>query len=94
MSADAAPHLGEEPVHKDGLVLSEPVDPEDTLNIVGGVPRGVEDDDPVGGHQVDPQRAGPCRNEEQTTSGKSASRADTVRRDTCHGSSHLKRSAT
>lgn len=40
-------------------MLSEPVDPEDTLDIVGGVPRGVKDDDPVGSNQVDPQRASP-----------------------------------
>lgn len=65
------PHLGEEPVHKYSLVLSEAVDPKDTLDIIGGVPRGVKDDDPVGSHQVDPQRASPCWNEEQTTSGES-----------------------
>lgn len=50
-------------------MLSEPVHPEDTLDIIGGVPRGVKDDDPVGSNQVDPQRASPCWNEEQTTSG-------------------------
>lgn len=51
-------------------MLSKPVDPEDTLNIIGGVPGGVEDDHPVSSNQVDPQRAGPCRNEKQATSGQ------------------------
>lgn len=64
------PHLGEEPVHKHSLVLSKPVDPEDALNIIGGVPRGVKDDHPVSSNQVDPQRAGPGWNEKQTTSGQ------------------------
>ena len=52
-------HLGEEPIHKNSFVLSETVDPEDALDIIGGVPRGVKDDDPVGSNQVDPQRASP-----------------------------------
>lgn len=51
-------------------MLSKPVDPEDTLDIIGRVPRGIKDDDPVGSNQVDPQRASPRGNEEQTTSGK------------------------
>lgn len=62
-------HLGEEPVHEDRLQLAKAVDPEDTLDVVGRVPGGVEDDDPVGGHQVDAQRAGAGGNEEQTSSG-------------------------
>lgn len=53
-------HLGQEPVHIDGLKLPKAVDPEDTLNVVGGVPGGVEDDDPVGSHQVDAKRASSC----------------------------------
>lgn len=59
-------HLGEEPVHKDRLGLAKAVDPEDTLNVIGRVPGGVKDDDPVGRHQVDAQRAGAGGNEEQT----------------------------
>lgn len=65
-----AAHLGQEPVHIDSLKLAKAVDPEDTLDVVGGVPGGVEDDDPVGCHQVDAKRASSCGNEEQTTSGK------------------------
>lgn len=53
-------HLGKEPIHKNSFMLSKAVDPEDTLDIIGGVPRGVKDDDPVGSNQVDPQRASPC----------------------------------
>ena len=34
------------------------VHPADGLCVVTGVPAGVEDDDPVGPHQVDPQAAG------------------------------------
>lgn len=61
-------HLRQKPVDVDSLKLAKAVDPEDTLNVVGGVPGGVEDDDPVGSHQVDAERASSSRNEEQTTS--------------------------
>ena len=61
-------YLGQEAVDEDRLGLAEAVHSEDTLDVVGGVPGRVEDDDPVGGDQVDAQGAGPCGDEEQTTS--------------------------
>ena len=42
-----------------------PVDPADGLGVVTGVPAGVEDDDSVGPHQVDPQAAGSGGHQEQ-----------------------------
>ena len=64
-------HLGKESVDKDSLELAKAVDSEDTLDVIGGVPRGIKDDDPVGCHQVDAKRSGTRWNEEQTTSGES-----------------------
>lgn len=43
-------HLGQEPVHIDGLNLTKAIDPEDTLDVIGRIPRGIENDDPVGCH--------------------------------------------
>lgn len=43
-------HLRQEPVHIDCPDLAKAVDPEDTLDVVGGVPGGVKDDHPVSGH--------------------------------------------
>ena len=60
--------LGKEPVDVHRLCLPEPEHPEDALDIVRGVPRGVKDDDPVGRHQVDPQTAGLGGDQEQTHS--------------------------
>lgn len=57
-------HLGQEPVHIDRLKLAKTVNPEDTLDVIGGVPGGVEDDDSVGCHQVDAKGAGSRWNEE------------------------------
>lgn len=51
-------HLSKEPVDIDGLNLPKAVHSEDTLDVVGGVPGGIEDDDPVGCHQVDAKGAG------------------------------------
>ena len=47
--------LCQEPIDVHWLCLPETEHPEDALDIVGGIPGGVEDDDTVGGHQVDPQ---------------------------------------
>lgn len=46
-------HLGKEPVDVDSLKLPKAVNPEDTLDVVGWIPGGVEDDDPICCHQVD-----------------------------------------
>ncbi|KAG7244912.1 hypothetical protein INR49_024309 [Caranx melampygus] len=50
-------HLGKEPVDVDSLELAKAVHSEDTLDVVGGVPRCIEDNDPIGCHQVDAKRA-------------------------------------
>ena len=46
--------------------MTEPVDPEDGLDVVAGVPAGVEDDDSVGGDEVDAEAAGPGGDQEET----------------------------
>lgn len=53
-------HLGKEPVDVDSLELAKAVHSEDTLDVVGGVPGRIEDDHPIGCHQVDAKRAGSC----------------------------------
>lgn len=50
-------HLSQKPVDVHGPVLAKAVDAEDALDVVRWVPGGIEDDDPVGRHQVDAQRA-------------------------------------
>lgn len=60
-----AAYLGQESVHKHVFVLSEAVRSVDALNVVGRIPRGVEDDHPVGRHQVDAQRSGSRGDEKQ-----------------------------
>lgn len=61
-------YLGQESVDKDGFNLTKAVDPKDTLDVIGGIPGGVEDDDPVSCHKVDAKGASASWNEEQTTS--------------------------
>ena len=60
-------HLSQKPVDEHGPDLPEAVDAEDALDVIGRVPGGVEDDDPVGSHQVDAQRACSGRDEEEAT---------------------------
>ena len=56
-------YLGQESVDEDGLNLTKAVDPEDTLDVIRGIPGGVEDDDTVGCHQVDAEGASSSWNE-------------------------------
>ena len=58
--------LGEESVDVDGLFLTKSVDPEDGLDVVSRVPGGVEDDDAIGGHQIDSKTSGFRRDEEES----------------------------
>ena len=58
--------LCQEPIDVHWLCLPETEHPEDALDIVGGIPGGVEDDDAVGSHQVDPESAGLGGDEEET----------------------------
>ena len=50
--------FGEESVDVNWLFLTKSVDPEDGLDVVRGVPGGVEDDDAVGGDQIDSKASG------------------------------------
>ncbi|KAH9409235.1 hypothetical protein TYRP_010235 [Tyrophagus putrescentiae] len=54
-----------EAIDVDRLHLAEAEDPVDGLHVIGGVPGGVEDDAPIGAHQVDAQAAGPGGDEQQ-----------------------------
>lgn len=63
---DIKAHLSQEAVHEHLFDLAEAVHPVYALHVVRRVPRGVEDDDPVGGDQVDAQGAGFGRDEEQS----------------------------
>lgn len=63
-------HLRQESVDIDCLILAKAVYPEDTLDVIGGVPGGVKDNDPVGCHQVDAKGPSSGGDEEQATSGK------------------------
>ena len=47
------PYLSNKPIYKYCPLLAKAVDPEDGLDVVAGVPVGVEDDDSVGCDQVD-----------------------------------------
>lgn len=49
-------YLSQKPVHKHRLVLPKAINPEDALDVIGGVPRGIKDDDSVSSHQVYSQR--------------------------------------
>lgn len=48
-------HLCKKPVHKDWLGLPEPVGPEHSLQVMGGVPTGIKYDHSVGCYEVDTQ---------------------------------------
>lgn len=45
-------YLSQKPVDKHRLVLPKAINPEDALDVIGGVPRGIKDDDSVSSHQV------------------------------------------
>lgn len=61
-------YLSQEAVHKHLFLLTEAVHPVDALYVVGWIPRGIEDDDSVCGHEVDAERPGSCRDEKQAAS--------------------------
>ena len=61
-------HLRDESVDVDRFELTESIDAEHGLDIVGGVPRRVKHHHAVGVDQVDAQRTGPRRDQEQTRS--------------------------
>ena len=56
-------HLSNNPTGT--LTVNPPVDPADSLAVVTGIPAGVQHDHPVRPHQVDAQRAGLGRHEEE-----------------------------
>ena len=47
------------------MTVNPPVDPADSLAVVTGIPAGVQHDHPVRPHQVDAQRAGLGRDQEE-----------------------------
>lgn len=57
------------PVDVTGLRLAESVHPIDTLDVMRGIPRNVEDYHPIGRHEIDSQSAGFRGNQEQPGSG-------------------------
>ena len=54
-------YLCKKPVDKDWFGLPEAVGPEHSLEIVGGVPTGIEYDHSIGRHQVDTKGTSTCR---------------------------------
>jgi hypothetical protein len=57
----------QEAVNVARLRLPEPIDTEDALNVVRGIPGDVEDDHAIGSDQVDSETAGTRRDEEETS---------------------------
>lgn len=45
-------YLSQKPVHKHRFVLPEAVHPENTLDVVRRVPRGIKDDYSIGSHEI------------------------------------------
>lgn len=65
-SQEKKAHLRKEPVDVDRFDLAKAIHPEDTLDVVRGIPGGIKNDDPVGGHQVDAERTGSGGYKKQT----------------------------
>ena len=56
-------------VDEHSFVLSKPVDPEDRLYIMGGVPRYVKHNHSVGSYKIDPQTTSLSRDQKQACAG-------------------------
>ena len=59
-------YLSKKPVDVYRLRLAETKHAEDRLDVVGWIPRRVEDDDAVGALQVDSETTSPRRDQEET----------------------------
>lgn len=58
-------YLSQEAVHKHLFELTEAIHSVNALYVIRGIPRRVEDDDSVGGNEVDAERPGSGWDEKQ-----------------------------
>lgn len=63
---DLRAYLSQEAVHKHLFHLTEAVHPVYALYVIWRIPWGIKDNDPVGRHKVDAERASSCWDEKQS----------------------------